>query len=99
MHTVSSCNHVASNGPQAYECLTGICLMGIYARMKLLRDYLETSGKTQAQLGAEVGVGQAAISKLCTGRIKPSGIVAYRIEQATGGAVPVRAWFEEGAAA
>jgi plasmid maintenance system antidote protein VapI len=56
--------------------------------------YLDATGQTQAEFAATVGLTQATVSKLCRGKLGLKLATAFRIERATGGAVPVSAWVD-----
>lgn len=59
--------------------------------MMTLEQYLTWKKLTQAQFAAQLGVNQGTVSKLTTGG-KPKWETAAKIEEATGGAVPVGVW-------
>lgn len=60
--------------------------------MMTLSQYLAWKKLTQSQFGDLAGLNQSTVSKLCFGGSRPSWEVAAKIEQATGGAVPVAVW-------
>lgn len=66
--------------------------MGIYASMCKLTAYLRDSRLTQAQFAAQLGVDQATISKICSGKLMPSLPLAVKIDRTSGGAVSVYSW-------
>jgi DNA-binding XRE family transcriptional regulator len=59
--------------------------------MMTLMQYLEAEKITQATFAETVGTTQGTVSKLCSGR-RPSWSLALKIEQVTGGRVPVSVW-------
>jgi len=59
--------------------------------MMTLNQYLEAKKLTQAQFAGQIGATQATVSKLCKGR-SPSLGLAVRIQNETGGNVPISAW-------
>lgn len=59
-------------------------------------DYLETEkALPQSQLAELCGVSQGMISHLATGRRRPSGELARKIELLTEGAVTLSDWYPE----
>jgi len=58
--------------------------------MEKLREYLE--GRTARELARAVGVSEAHMSDLRSGKRTPSLSLARRIKQATAGAVDYDAW-------
>ena len=60
--------------------------------MNTLSTYLSENDLTQEAFAAAISVRQATVSRLVSGKQKPSWSLAQRIEQATGGAVPMLAW-------
>lgn len=62
------------------------------ARDNMLARYLSESGITQEDFAKKVDLTQATVSKLCNGRTGASMATAFRIESATGGAVPAIYW-------
>lgn len=60
--------------------------------MMNLQKFLSDRKITQAAFAGRLGVNQATVSKLCGPRPKISPDLAVRIENATGGAVPVESW-------
>ena len=59
--------------------------------MMNLATYLETTGITQAGFAEQIGLTQGAVSKLCASS-QPSFQTAARIEEVSGGKVPIEAW-------
>ena len=55
----------------------------------LLADYLTTHGQTKARFARTVGAAPSQISRLVAGLRGPSAALAYEIERATRGAVPI----------
>lgn len=60
--------------------------------MEKLRKYIASRGLTQAQFAELVGCTPAMICRLLNGSKRPSLQLAIRIEEATRGRVPPRAW-------
>jgi transcriptional regulator with XRE-family HTH domain len=63
--------------------------------MMTLCEYLSSRGMRQDEFARALGVSQPTISRLATkkgARNNPSLDLAAKIEQATGGAVPVTIW-------
>lgn len=60
--------------------------------MHPLAIYLRDRNITQAGFAELIGVSQASVSKLLRGANQPSLDLAFRIERATGGAVPAGVW-------
>lgn len=58
----------------------------------ILKSYLDTADVKQAEFAALVGVTVPTISKLANGLMRPSLVLALRIERATDGKVPVESW-------
>jgi transcriptional regulator with XRE-family HTH domain len=56
-----------------------------------LARYLDEAGNNQAELAERVGTTQASISRYKGGRLPPREI-AVKIEEATGGRVPLALW-------
>lgn len=54
--------------------------------------WLKKSGRSAADVAAELGVARAYVWMLATDRAAPSPTVAARIEELTSGDVPVSAW-------
>ena len=62
--------------------------------MKTLAQYLAEKGRgAAAQLARDTSLGESQIMRLARGGV-PLVTTAFRIEDATGGAVPARAWVE-----
>jgi DNA-binding phage protein len=60
--------------------------------MKTLAQYLEEKGRgAAAQLSRDTGLSESQIMRLARGG-EPLAKTAVKIEDATGGAVPVRSW-------
>jgi transcriptional regulator with XRE-family HTH domain len=59
--------------------------------MMTLTQYLDAKKITQAEFARRLGVNQGTVSKLCRAG-RPSWRLAARIEDETGGAVPVSVW-------
>jgi transcriptional regulator with XRE-family HTH domain len=57
-----------------------------------LKAWLETSGMSAAELARQCEYDPSNLSKLLRGKVRPSIKVAARIEQITGGAVPIAGW-------
>lgn len=60
--------------------------------MHTLAEYLSTHSIKQADFAARLGLTQATVSRLARGVSSPSLDLAFHIERATGGAVPVAVW-------
>lgn len=56
-----------------------------------LAGYLRGRQITQSAFAQRLGINQATVSKLCSGKL-PSFALAASIERATDGAVPLQAW-------
>jgi transcriptional regulator with XRE-family HTH domain len=61
-----------------------------------LKAYLDKSENNQADLAADVGCTQPAISRYKHGRLPPRKI-AEKIDQASGGQVPLALWIADAA--
>ena len=61
---------------------------------RLLGEHMASNGLSAAHLAAQAGVTRQYIWALAKGTSLPRVDVAFRIEDATGGAVPARAWVE-----
>lgn len=61
----------------------------------LLRTWRERAGLSQSAVGALCGVKQTVVSDWETGRKCPGLEAGTRLATASGGAVPVKSWFEE----
>ena len=61
--------------------------------MEKLRAYLTT--RSAAELAKAIGMSRSQVWRLATGKAKPYADTAIRIEDATGGEVPVRSWAEQ----
>jgi len=59
-----------------------------------LSEYIAAQGISSRAFAQSVGLSSAGLHGLLHGRNIPSLPVAFRIEDATGGAVPARAWVE-----
>lgn len=57
-----------------------------------LRQWLADTGTTQVQLAEATKIPQSEISKYASGKRRPDLDNAFKIEAATAGAVPARAW-------
>jgi len=64
--------------------------------MEKLTEYLETHSATD--LARAVGMSRSQIWRLANGKAHPGADTAVKIEDATGGAVPMRSWARAGAA-
>ncbi|WP_340109485.1 helix-turn-helix transcriptional regulator [Pikeienuella sp. HZG-20] len=60
--------------------------------MSTLREYLLTTGTTQAAFADVVGLKQSTVSRLARGATLPSLTVAIAIDRATKGAVAASSW-------
>ena len=60
--------------------------------MDRIRAYLTETGRTQRALAAQLGISPSHLSEIVSGRKRPSLDVAFDIERATGGMVPVQSW-------
>ena len=65
-----------------------------YPRMEKLKQYIAAQGISSRAFAQSVGLSSAGLHGLLHGRNIPSLPVAFRIEDATGGAVPARAWVD-----
>lgn len=68
------------------------CSVQTMIGMEKLKTYLALAGTRQAALAAAIGVSRGYMSQLVGGSKQPSLSLAFKIAQATGGAVPVTAW-------
>ena len=62
-----------------------------------LRSYLKRHKIRQGEFARLMGVSHSRISEWCNGRKRPADDMKIRIADATGGAVPVTAWFRRAA--
>lgn len=64
------------------------------SHMSNLANFLSSSGITQEDFAASIGVTQATVSRLASKKhkMKPGLELAVAIERATDGAVPVTSW-------
>jgi DNA-binding XRE family transcriptional regulator len=60
-----------------------------------LKDYLEQSHQPVAEFAKKIGASRQAVYVFLGDGKKPSLEVAVRIEQVTGGLVPVESWLPE----
>lgn len=60
--------------------------------MEKLQQFLNASGTRQSALAGTLGITRGYMSELVSGRKVPSLPLAFQIERATAGAVPVDAW-------
>ncbi len=60
--------------------------------MTQLRDFLATTKTKQSDLAKRLGVSVAYMSELVNGSKSPGYELAFRIEDATSGAVSARSW-------
>jgi transcriptional regulator with XRE-family HTH domain len=60
--------------------------------MTQLRDFLAITKTKQSDLAKRLGVSVAYMSELVNGSKSPGYELAFRIEDATGGAVSARSW-------
>jgi transcriptional regulator with XRE-family HTH domain len=62
---------------------------------ELLRQYLDRSKITARELSRKTGVvDETQMSRFLNGKLRPNLAHAHAIEDATGGAVPARAWLD-----
>lgn len=59
----------------------------------MLQTYLDQAEISRARAAAFFGISEPYLSQLINGRRRPSGMLAARIEHATGGQVPASSWF------
>jgi transcriptional regulator with XRE-family HTH domain len=64
--------------------LTGALRYKKLPGMNALRQYRESAGLTQEELGAIVGVTKATLSRYENGTMRPRDAVATRLEEVTG---------------
>ena len=57
-----------------------------------LAEFLSQTDLTQTELGARWGIDNSYLSRLASGKRKPSLFLARLIERDTNGAVPVDSW-------
>jgi transcriptional regulator with XRE-family HTH domain len=62
--------------------------------MEKLKAWITDNNLTQREFAAMVGLSPTAVHQLLRGRNAPSVVAAIKIDDATGGAVPVRSWVE-----
>lgn len=62
--------------------------------MPMFADFINQSGETQTAWAARLGVSKSYLSDLLGGKRRPSLDLAFRIERATGGAVPAAVWVQ-----
>jgi DNA-binding transcriptional regulator YdaS (Cro superfamily) len=60
--------------------------------MKDLATYLAETGISQKAFASSIGVDPSVVSRFVKGTAKPGMPVAFKIEDATGGAVSARSW-------
>lgn len=60
-----------------------------------LKSYLIDRGETRAAFAARVTTSAATITRIIKGEFRPGLDLAWRIERATGGKVPMRFWASE----
>lgn len=60
--------------------------------MSKLSTYLSKAGLTQSAFAKQVGISHNYLSQIVSGARAPSLTLAYEIELATGGAVPMKCW-------
>lgn len=61
--------------------------------METLQKYLE--GRRKANFAEEIGTSPSYLSQLLSGHRRPSFRLMLKIQEATGGDVPVSAWVEQ----
>ena len=64
--------------------------------MTALDNYLKRSGRKAGELARAIGVPHYTLSKLRSGRQRPSLEQAVALERATAGALPVGEWVDDG---
>jgi transcriptional regulator with XRE-family HTH domain len=57
-----------------------------------LYDWLRKNSIPQRTFARETGLGQQTVMRLCLGRITPTLVAAFVIEQATDGEIPAVSW-------
>lgn len=62
------------------------------ADMMTLSAYLATTGETQADFAARIGIKPPHMSLILSGARRPGIVVASAIERETGGQVPASSW-------
>lgn len=65
--------------------------------MKTLFQYLSDTGTTQQAFAERLNTSQANVSRWVAGKSVPQRAMMARIAEATDGAVPIMAWFQEAA--
>lgn len=60
--------------------------------MEHLKQYLAASGTKQSALAEQLGISRGYMSEIVGGTKIPSLVLAFRLERATGGAVPAVVW-------
>jgi transcriptional regulator with XRE-family HTH domain len=55
-------------------------------------EWMEAKGLSQAKAGELLGVRSGTVCRWVTGQRRPTVDMAFRIEEATGGAVPASSW-------
>ncbi len=63
--------------------------------MTHLHEYLSQRRLRQIDFAQRLGIGQATVSRLVSGVMRPSLELAVQIERETGGAVPAVSWVPE----
>lgn len=62
----------------------------------MLKQHLTSTGQSQRDFAAQIGIDPSYLSLLVSGKKRPSLEVAVRIETATSGAVTCASWFPAG---
>lgn len=58
----------------------------------LFEDWFQSNGVRKNWFAEQVGVDSASISRWLSGKVRPHRAVRKRIEELTGGAVPMESW-------
>ena len=94
---------IRKENPAYNICLNNVCSPDVSKRnwgiIPVLRnvsisEWLSIQGLKAEYLATAVGAHKAQVYRWASGHSKPRVDVAFRIEDATGGAVPARAWVE-----
>jgi len=62
--------------------------------MTKFAKYLVDTRQTQAAFAKAIGASQAYVSQIASGQRRPSMALAYKIQIATNGEVPIESWLE-----
>ena len=65
-----------------------------YSFNRLLREYLQVTQRTQVELATEIGLDKTKLSKLLSGKLRPTVGLCFRLEKHSGSLISAKQWYK-----